>query len=97
MGEYADSEDLKKVSVHFNAVSLKYTMEEAEKLRGCGDVDADGKVDITDLTMISLYNIGDYDFSKAELIFADLDKDGKVTLADLATLRMVLSHKITLD
>jgi surface protein len=97
IGEYANSEDLKKVSVHFNAVSLKYTMEEAEKLRGCGDVDADGKVDITDLTMISLYNIGDYDFGGAELIFADLDKDGKVTLADLATLRMALSHKITLE
>jgi len=47
--------------------------------------------------LISLYNIGDYDFSGAELIFADLDKDGKVTLADLATLRMLLSHKITLD
>ena len=97
IGEYADSEDLKKVSVHFNAVSLKYTMEEAEKLRECGDVDANGKADITDLTLISLYNIGDRDFSKAELIFADLDKDGKVTLADLATLRMVLSHKITLE
>lgn len=26
--------------------------------------------------MISLYNIGDYDFGGAELIFADLDKDG---------------------
>ena len=97
MGEYADSEDLKKTTVHFNAVSLKYTKEEAEKLRGCGDVDGDGKVDITDLTLISLYNIGDYDFGGAELIFADLDKDGKVTLADLATLRMALSHKITLD
>ena len=45
----------------------------------------------------SYYNIGDRDFSKAELIFADLDKDEKVTLADLATLRMALSHKITLD
>ena len=31
------------------------------------------------------------------LVFADLDKDGKVTLADLATLRMVLSHKIELS
>ena len=47
--------------------------------------------------MISLYNIGDYDLSGAELIFADLDKDGKVTLADLATLRMALSHKIELS
>ena len=47
--------------------------------------------------MISLYNIGDYDLSGAELVFADLDKDGKVTLADLATLRMVLSHKIELS
>ena len=96
-GEYAGSEDLKKVTLHFDSVSLKYTKEEAEKLRGCGDVDANGKADITDLTLISLYNIGDRDFSKAELIFADLDKDGKVTLADLATLRMALSHKITLD
>ena len=97
IGEYAESEDLRKTTVHFDAVSLKYTKEEAEKLRGCGDVDGDGKVDITDLTLISLYNIGDYDFSGAELIFADLDKDGIVTLADLATLRMVLSHKMELS
>ncbi|WP_044975752.1 leucine-rich repeat protein [Ruminococcus sp. HUN007] len=62
-GEYAGSEDLKKVTVHFDSVSLKYTKEEAEKLRGCGDVDGSGKVDLTDLSMISLYNIGDYDLS----------------------------------
>ena len=94
IAEYTDTDDLKDVTVHFDAVFSKYSPEEIEKHRGSGDVDENGITDLTDLSRISLYLIGDYEFKEPALVLADMDKDGKVTLADLATLRMILSHKI---
>ncbi len=60
-----------------------------------GDISGDGKVDVTDLTMISLGLLGDLTLNETESQFADVNHDGKVDLADLATLRQFLSKKIS--
>ena len=59
-----------------------------------GDVNLDGKVDVTDLSYLSLYLIGDKKLSDDALKASDTAYDGKVNLADLAALRQYLS-KVT--
>ncbi len=54
------------------------------------DVDGNGMVDLTDLTYISLYLIGDYEFDDRQFASADIKADGVVDLADLATLKEVI-------
>ena len=58
------------------------------------DINDDGKSDVTDLSMLSLYLIGDLTLNDNQLITADIDSDGTVTLADLARLQQYLSKKI---
>ena len=64
---------------------------------GCnvGDLNLDEKVDISDLSELSLALIGDRKLSEAQQKAADVDKDGKVTLSDLARMRQYLSKIIT--
>ena len=59
-----------------------------------GDVSGDGKVDVTDLTMISLALLGDLNLTDAQSQVADINHNDKVDLSDLATLRQFLSKKI---
>ena len=60
-----------------------------------GDIDGSGNIDVTDLTTLSLYLLGDKDLSEDAQKAADVDSDGAVTLADLARLQQYLSKKIT--
>ncbi len=59
-----------------------------------GDINADGKIDITDLSLLSLYLIGDREFTDIQKQAADTDKNGKTELPDLATFRQYLSKVI---
>ncbi|MBP0961330.1 MAG: dockerin type I repeat-containing protein [Oscillospiraceae bacterium] len=59
-----------------------------------GDVSGDGRVDVTDLTMISLALLGDTNLTEAQSQVADINHNGKVDLSDLATMRQFLSKKI---
>ena len=59
------------------------------------DVNVDDKIDVSDVSLMSLYLIGDKTFDNKQLIIADVDGDGTVTLADLARLQQYLSKKIT--
>ncbi|MGN0582700.1 MAG: cellulase family glycosylhydrolase [Oscillospiraceae bacterium] len=59
-----------------------------------GDISGNGTVDVTDLTILSLYLIGDRELTGAALKAADTDHDGDVKLTDLATLRQYISHII---
>lgn len=59
-----------------------------------GDLNADGHIDTTDLTAISLYLLGDMKLSEVQQNLADFDCDGEVSLADLAKLRQFLAKKI---
>ncbi|WP_049962866.1 transglutaminase domain-containing protein [Ruminococcus sp. HUN007] len=59
-----------------------------------GDLDGSGKVDLSDLTTLALYLLGEGSFSDVQLKIADVTGDGLVDLADLATMKQFLAHKI---
>lgn len=59
-----------------------------------GDINLDGKVDMTDLTDLSLYLLKEIDLSKEALLNAELTGDGSVNLADLSTLKQYVSKVI---
>jgi endoglucanase len=61
----------------------------------CGDVNCDGKIDVTDLSTLALTLVDKEELTGKKAYNADTDGDGKVTLADLATLRQYLSKIIT--
>jgi hypothetical protein len=61
---------------------------------GSGDIDGSGKVDLSDMTTIALYILGDLTLTDAQLKNADVTGDGLVDLRDLATFKQFLSHKI---
>lgn len=56
-----------------------------------GDLNCDGKVDISDLSTLSVYIIGDIRLDGKCLKNADTNLDGTVDLADLANLRRFIS------
>lgn len=82
--------------------SAKYMTKDNVKLTG--DLDLSGAVDMTDLSYLSLYRVGDTTFEKIakdngianpEVVKynADVTGDGKVDLCDLATLRRIISKQ----
>ena len=60
-----------------------------------GDVNLDGKIDVTDLSVLSLTLADKKELSPQAKINADVTGDSNVNLADLATLRQFLSKIIT--
>lgn len=60
-----------------------------------GDVNFDGKVDVSDLSELSLMLIGDKKLTRLQEVLADVDQNGVVNLADLALLRQFLSRVVT--
>ncbi len=58
---------------------------------GNGDANLDGVTDLTDLTELSLFLLGDKEFSEYELYAVDVNQDGKVDIADLPTLKMMIT------
>ncbi len=66
----------------------------SETVNTAGDIDEDGDADVTDLSSLALYLIGDMNFTEKQQKIADVDGDGDVTLADLAKYRQFLSKKI---
>lgn len=59
-----------------------------------GDVNGDGRVDITDLSLISLFNLKDIEFSENQIQLGDVTGDGFLNLADLATMKQFLTNVI---
>ena len=59
-----------------------------------GDVDVNGRVDVTDLSTLAIALADNKPLSGQSKINADVDKDGKVLLTDLARIRQYLSHII---
>ena len=59
-----------------------------------GDVNGDGKVDVTDLSQMAINLVDKKPFTAEQLKRSDVDGDGIVTLTDLATIRQFVSKKI---
>ncbi len=57
--------------------------------RGSGDVNRDGSTDITDMTKLSLYLIGDVELYYPHVV--DMNKDGEVNIADLSTFKVYVT------
>ena len=55
-----------------------------------GDFDGNGKVDITDLTLLSLYLLNDMTFNSSQKKAADVNGNGDLNLADLAHLKQYI-------
>ena len=72
----------------------KTRRKSADKETFYGDIDINGHVDVTDLSMLSLYLIGDQRLEGQALLNADADASGEVNIADLARLRQYLSKII---
>ena len=60
-----------------------------------GDINYDGKVDITGLSELALALVGDKELTESQQKAADVDSDGAVKLADLAKFRQYLSKVIS--
>ena len=75
--------------------ALEATAEQIEESKNqTGDINFDGKVDISDLSELSLALIGDKELTKLQQKVADVDSDGAVKLTDLAKFRQFLSKVI---
>ena len=74
------------------ACTTTTTGSEPEIQRGSGDIDMNGKTEVTDLTNLSLYMLKDKELNEKQLEAADLTKDGDVNLAGLAHLKMTIMH-----
>ncbi|MBP1567100.1 MAG: endo-1,4-beta-xylanase [Oscillospiraceae bacterium] len=59
-----------------------------------GDLNNDGKIDITDLSLLAVHLIDKTKFTDKQTLAADVAYNGKVELADLATLRQFISKVI---
>ncbi|MCQ2464454.1 MAG: glycoside hydrolase family 9 protein [Oscillospiraceae bacterium] len=60
-----------------------------------GDVDTDGRVDITDISTLSLIILDRKTLKGQALINADVDEDGEAGLTDLASIKQYVSKVIT--
>ncbi len=60
-----------------------------------GDINNDGCIDISDLSVMSLFIVDKHEFTSEEIVLGDLDHDSAVGLTDLAILRQYLSKIIT--
>ena len=56
-----------------------------------GDLNSDGKVDLSDLTLLSLYLLGDVKLDAEGIKAADTNGDGSVIITDLAHLKQYIS------
>ncbi|MBR6598933.1 MAG: endo-1,4-beta-xylanase, partial [Oscillospiraceae bacterium] len=56
-----------------------------------GDINGDGDIDLSDLTLISIYLLGDKDLTADQKLAANVSYDSSVDVADLALLKQYIS------
>lgn len=56
-----------------------------------GDVNADGKVDVTDAELVYNYSIGAGELTEAQILLADMDGDGYITAKDAAMIYAIIA------
>ncbi len=60
-----------------------------------GDVNVDGKVDITDISVLSVALVDKKTLEEKSKKNADVDRDGEAGLTDLSTIKQYVSKVIT--
>lgn len=68
--------------------------KQLENVATIGDINADGNIDLTDLSELSLAIIGDKTLTERQVKVADINGNGEADLPDLARLRQYLSKVI---
>ena len=81
------------INMYGEVAQLNVTVESIQNVI-YGDFNNDGKVDITDLSALSIYLVDKKQLSNAQSKAADVTGDGVVDLSDLAHLRSFLSKKV---
>ena len=66
----------------------------AKRQHSYGNLNDDGKTDLTDLTLLSLYLMKSKTFTDAQLRAADIDGNGTVDIADLARFKQFICHDV---
>ena len=59
-----------------------------------GDVNLDGNVDMSDLSLLALYILKEQTPAAANKANGDVDGDGNLTITDLSRIKQFVSHKI---
>ena len=59
-----------------------------------GDVNLDGKIDMSDLSLLALYILKEQTPAAANKANGDVDGDGNLTITDLSRIKQFVSHKI---
>jgi len=81
------------INMDGDVAQLNVTVESIQSII-YGDFNNDSKVDITDLSALSIYLVDKKQLSNAQSKAADVTGDGVVDLSDLAHLRRFLSKKV---
>ncbi|MDO5151084.1 MAG: dockerin type I repeat-containing protein [Oscillospiraceae bacterium] len=85
---YSASEDLTVKEISEDEYKKNYSM-------GKGDINGDDIIDLTDLSNLSLYLLGDKSLTDTQKKAADVNGDGEVRITDLARLMQYISRVIT--
>ena len=59
-----------------------------------GDIDGNGKITVTDLSMLNKQIIGDVELNQGGTLAADIDLNGEITITDLSKLNKILIGNI---
>lgn len=70
-----------------------YLNEEPPVITETGDVNADGKVNITDVVLARAHIVKTRTLSETEFVRADLNEDGKVNIVDVVMMRSNIVNK----
>lgn len=85
-------DDVEKYQSAYKTILSNDVVQSTEYI--LGDINDDKNVDLTDLTYLSLYLLGDIEFDDRQYASADYQTDGVVNLADLATFKEAIVNDV---
>ena len=74
---------------------IQVETEAIEETYKIGDVNNDGNVDLTDLSLLQIYTMNHKTFTEEEVNRCDCEEDGMIDIADVAKLKMYVCKQIS--